>query len=68
MGQAYSEFQEYLKAHKQLGVLLNVISKNDPENALAGLNRPDMTLTPEDFLLVKANWEPKSRNLLDMAG
>ena len=68
MGQAYSEFQEYLKAHKQLGVLLNVISKNDPENALAGLNRPDMTLTPEDFLLIKANWEPKSRNLLDMAG
>lgn len=68
MGQAYSEFQEYLKAHKQLGVLLNVISKNDPENALAGLNRPDMTLTPEDFLLVKANWEPKSQNLLDMAG
>lgn len=67
MGQAYSAFQDYLKAHKQLGVLLNVISKNDRSNALAGLNRPDMTLTPEDFLLIKANWEPKSQNLLDMA-
>ena len=67
VGQAYSEFQSYLKAHQQLGVILNVISKNDPENALAGLRRPDMTLREEDFILIKANWEPKSQNLLDMA-
>ena len=67
VGQAYSEFQSYLKAHQQLGVILNVISKNDPENALAGLRRPDMTLKEEDFILIKANWEPKSQNLLDMA-
>ncbi len=67
MGQVYSEFQEYLKAHKQLGVILNVISKNDPENAMAGLNRPDMTLTPDDFIMIKANWEPKSQNLIDIS-
>ncbi len=67
MGQAYSEFQAYLKAHKQLGVILNVVSKNEPENAMAGLKRPDMTLTPEDFIMVKANWEPKSQNLMDIA-
>lgn len=67
MGQVYSEFQSYLKAHKQLGVLLNVVSKNDPENAMAGLNRPDMAITPDDLVMIKANWEPKSQNLLDMA-
>lgn len=67
MGQAYSEFQAYLKAHKQLGVILNVVSKNEAENAMAGLRRPDMTLTPEDFIMVKANWEPKSQNLMDIA-
>lgn len=67
IGQAYSEFQAYLKAHKQLGVILNVVSKNEPDNALAGLRRPDMTLTPDDFIMVKANWEPKSQNLLDIA-
>ncbi|MDR1206468.1 MAG: HAD-IIIC family phosphatase [Peptococcaceae bacterium] len=67
VGQAYSEFQEYIKAHKQLGVILNVVSKNATEAALAGLNRPDMTLTPEDFILIKANWEPKSQNLADIA-
>ena len=41
MGQAYCEFQSYIKAQKQLGVLLTVCSKNEPENALAGLNHPD---------------------------
>lgn len=67
LGQVYSEFQAYLKAHKQLGVILNVVSKNEPENAMAGLNRPDMTITPDDLIMVKANWEPKSQNLQDIA-
>ena len=63
MGQAYCEFQSYLKAQKQLGVLLTVCSKNDMENALVGLNHPDGVLKPEDFTLIKANWEPKSLNI-----
>lgn len=66
-GEAYTEFQKYLKAHKQLGVILNVISKNESENAMAGLNHLDMTLKPDDFILIKANWEPKSQNLVDVA-
>lgn len=61
-GQAYSEFQTYIKAHKDMGVLLNVSSKNENENAIAGLNHPDGVLKPEDFILIKANWEPKSVN------
>lgn len=67
VGQAYAHLQDYIKAHKQLGVLLTVCSKNDPENALLGLNHPDCPLKPEDFTLIKANWEPKSQNLLDSA-
>ncbi len=67
VGQLYSEFQAYLKAHKDLGILLTVNSKNDEENALAGLNRPDSILKPEDFLVIKANWENKDRNLLEIA-
>lgn len=66
-GEAYTKFQEYLKAHKQLGVILNVISKNEGENAQAGLNHPEMTLKPDDFIMIKANWEPKSQNLIDVA-
>ena len=67
LGQVYSEFQQYLKSYKKLGIILNVISKNEEENALAGLNHPDSILKPEDFICIKANWEPKSKNLLDMA-
>ena len=37
MGQVYAEFQHYLKAQKEIGVMLNVNSKNEQENAMAGL-------------------------------
>ncbi|MBR4112122.1 MAG: HAD family hydrolase [Ruminiclostridium sp.] len=66
-GQVYSEFQEYIKLHKDLGVLLTVCSKNDYENAEAGLNHPDGTLKPDDFTVIKANWENKDRNILETA-
>jgi FkbH-like protein len=67
LGEVYSEFQDYIKAHKQLGVILNVVSKNEAENALAGLKHSDAVLRPDDFIMIKANWEPKSQNLIDMA-
>lgn len=51
----------------QMGVLLNVDSKNDPENAIAGLKHPDSALKPEDFIVIKANWEPKDRNFAAIA-
>ena len=37
-GEAYLEFQEYLKEHKQMGIILNINSKNEMETALLGLN------------------------------
>ena len=67
MGQVYSEFQSYLKDLKKYGILLNIVSKNEAENAQAGLDHPQMVLKPEDFVVVKANWEPKSMNLTQMA-
>jgi FkbH-like protein len=66
-GQVYCAFQEYLKAYKEFGILLNIASKNDHENAVAGLNHPAGVLRPDDFIKIKANWEPKDRNLLQIA-
>ncbi len=66
-GQVYTEFQEYLKAYKNLGVILNVNSKNEHENAIAGLNHPAGTLRPDDFIIIKANWNPKNLNIKDIA-
>ena len=67
LGQVYSEFQEYIKSHKDIGVILTVDSKNDHENAIAGLEHPEGILKPDDFVVIKANWDPKSKNLADTA-
>lgn len=67
MGQVFAEFQSYVKLLKDYGVMLNVASKNEEENALAGLNHPAGVLRPDDFLLIKANWEPKSINIEQIA-
>lgn len=67
VGQVYAEFQRYVKAQKDIGVMLNIDSKNEYENAVAGLNHPDGILRPEDFILIKANWEPKSKNMMEIA-
>lgn len=67
VGQAYLEFQQYLKEHQQLGIILNVDSKNDEENAIAGLNHQDGILKPKDMIVIKANWEPKDRNFSQIA-
>ena len=66
-GQIYSEFQSYVKELKSIGVLLAVNSKNDEENAIAGLNHPDGVLKPDDFVNIKANWENKDRNMQAIA-
>ncbi len=63
LGQVYSEFQKYIKKQKDIGIILNVASKNEEENAIAGLNHPDSILKQDDFIYVKANWEPKSENI-----
>lgn len=67
LGQTYSEFQEYLKLLKQLGVLLTINSKNEEEIALSGLHTPGSVLKEEDFVAIKANWNPKDRNLSEIA-
>lgn len=65
--EAYLAFQKYIKEQQKIGVLLGVCSKNDYENAAAGLNHPDSILKPDDFINIKANWNPKDSNIAAMA-
>ncbi len=67
VGQSFKRLQEFIRAHKELGVLLTVCSKNDPENAISGLEHPDGALRPDDFACIKANWDEKWRNLDETA-
>ncbi len=66
-GEAYLAFQNYIKEQTQLGVILTVSSKNDEENAIAGLNHPDSVLKPDEFAVIKANWNPKDVNVRNIA-
>jgi len=67
VGQAYEEFQSFIKGYKDYGVLLAVCSKNEKENAILGLQHPSSVLSPSDFVSIKANWEPKDRNIAESA-
>ena len=67
VGQSHSEFQTFIRGYKNYGVLLAVCSKNDEDNAIAGLEHPSCVLRPEDFVSIKANWENKDRNVLESA-
>ena len=65
--EAYSAFQSYLLELKDRGVILTIASKNERENALAGLKHPESILSEEDFTNIKANWEPKAQNIQAIA-
>jgi len=67
IAQSYSAFQSYIKRQKELGVLLTVNSKNNEETAISGFERPDSVLSKDDFVSFKANWDPKSINLVKSA-
>lgn len=66
-GQAYLEFQNYLLELKKMGIVLTVNSKNDEENALEGLNHPSGAVKASDFAVIKANWENKNQNIVEIA-
>ncbi|WP_028242288.1 HAD-IIIC family phosphatase [Pseudobutyrivibrio ruminis] len=67
LGQAYAEFQKYVKEQRDKGILLTVISKNDESVARGGFERPDSVLKYDDFASFRANWDTKDRNLVEEA-
>ena len=62
-GQVYYYFQKYLADLKNLGVILNVVSKNNEDVAIDGLNHEGNFLHPDDFIKIKANWDAKNLNI-----
>ncbi len=67
-GEAFKAFQTYILSLIERGLLLGVCSKNDYENAIEPFRRhPEMVLREEHFVSIKANWEPKAQNLVEMA-
>ncbi|MFF3226791.1 HAD-IIIC family phosphatase [Nocardia suismassiliense] len=67
-GNAYTELQRAVLALRDQGVLLAVASKNDPALVARVLTEhPEMLVRTDDFVTVKANWEPKDGSLAAIA-
>jgi FkbH-like protein len=63
-GEAFQQFQIYVKALKDRGILLAVASKNDIENALLPFRQHEnMVLKESDISCFIACWEPKDQSL-----
>ena len=67
VGEAFLDFQRYVKDLQRRGVILAACSKNDAENAKEGFSHPDSVFKLEDFSAFKANWDPKPENIRAIA-
>jgi FkbH-like protein len=67
VGEAFLDFQRYVKGLQRRGVILAVCSKNDAENAKEGFSHPDSVLRLEDFSAFRANWDAKPENIRAIA-
>ena len=67
-GNAFIEFQKYLKALSQRGILLAINSKNNFDDAIQVIREhPFMILTENDFSCIKINWNNKASNMLEIS-
>jgi FkbH-like protein len=67
-GEAFQEFQERLLALRRRGVLLAVVSKNNPEEAREPFrSHPDMRLALTDFVAFRASWDDKPTVIRQLA-
>jgi FkbH-like protein len=72
-GLPFKRFQQELKKLAQQGILLAINSKNDlanivgDENQRGALDHDNMVLRREDFVVIKANWDDKEKNMRAIA-
>ncbi len=67
-GARYKDFQKRLKELNDIGVILTVVSKNNEEDVMEVLeHHKHMVLKKDNFAIIKANWEPKAKNIREIA-
>jgi FkbH-like protein len=67
-GEAYADFQRYVRGLSRRGILLAVCSKNDDADARRPFREhPEMILREEEIAVFLANWKPKDENLREIA-
>jgi FkbH-like protein len=67
-GRCFRDFQRALKAIRKTGVLLVVVSKNNAADVDEVFEKNKrMVLNCEDFVMIRANWQPKAENIVAIA-
>lgn len=67
-GRAFQLFQQQVLKLKQHGIVLVLVSRNNPDDVWQTIeNHPGMVLRRGDFAAARINWQPKSRNLRELA-
>ncbi|MCV0411894.1 HAD-IIIC family phosphatase [Nitrosarchaeum sp.] len=67
-GNSFVEFQKYLKAMSERGIILSINSRNNVHDALNVIrNHPYMILKEEDFSCIVINWGDKVENLREIS-
>jgi FkbH-like protein len=61
--QIHGLYQQQLRALAEMGALLGVASKNDPDVAKTALARTDLLIGTDALFPVEANWKPKSQSV-----
>jgi FkbH-like protein len=68
-GEAFVDFQRWLRAMKDRGVILAICSKNERDTAMEPFrSHPDCILKLEDIAVFVANWTNKAANIREIAG
>lgn len=65
-GSNYYQFQENLIKLKNSGIILCLVTKNNLSDIEEIFNERNMPLSINDFVEIKANWEPKSKNIEEL--
>ena len=66
-GETFAEWQSYVKALGERGIVLAVCSKNSPEIAVTGFGIPNSVLRREDFAAFECSWADKAGGLRRIA-
>ena len=67
-GNAYLEFQKYLKSLKKRGIILAINSKNNLEDSMKVIREhPHMVLREDDFASMRINWNDKFTNMKEIS-
>lgn len=67
-GLAYKNLQRVISLMQESGVVLGIVSKNNEEDALELIQKhPHMVLREDAFAVKKINWEPKNKNIQEIA-